>query len=61
LRPATCTGFDGHGREVVTFDTETHSAHVCRLPDKDGLIFLPADCDFLPAGALVEFQPFGRT
>jgi len=61
LRPATCTGFDGHGREVVTFDAETHSAHVCALPDKDGLIFLPADCDVLPAGALVEFQPFCRT
>lgn len=61
LRPATCTGFDGHGREVVTFDAETHSAHVCTLPDRDGLIFLPADCDVLPAGALVEFQPFCRT
>jgi molybdopterin molybdotransferase len=61
LRPATCTGFDGHGREVVTFDAETHSAHVCALPDRDGLIFLPADCDVLPAGALVEFQPFCRT
>jgi molybdopterin molybdotransferase len=61
LRPATCTGFDGHGREVVTFDAESHSAHVCALPDRDGLIFLPADCDVLPAGALVEFQPFCRT
>jgi molybdopterin molybdotransferase len=61
LRPATCSGFDGHGREVVTFDAETHSAQVCALPDRDGLIFLPADCDALPAGALVEFQPFCRT
>jgi molybdopterin molybdotransferase len=61
LRPATCTGFDGLGREVVTFDAETHSAHVCGLSDRDGLIFLPADCDILPAGALVEFQPFCRT
>jgi molybdopterin molybdotransferase len=61
LRPATCTGFDGHGREVVTFDAETHSAQVCALPDRDGLIFLRADCDALPAGALVEFQPFCRT
>lgn len=61
LRPATCAGFDGQGREVVTFEAETHSAHVCTLPAADGLIYLPADCDFLPAGALVEFQPFCRT
>ncbi len=61
LRPATCAGFDGQGREIVTFDAETHSAHVCTLPAADGLIFVPADCDLLPAGALVEFQPFCRT
>jgi len=61
LRPATCAGFDGQGREVVTFEAETHSAHVRTLPEAGGLIFLPADCDFLPAGALVEFQPFCRT
>jgi molybdopterin molybdotransferase len=24
----------------------------------DGLMFLPADAENLPAGALVEFQPF---
>ncbi len=61
LRPATCAGFDGQGREVVTFEAETHSAHVRSLADADGLIFLPADCDVLPAGALVEFQPFCKT
>jgi molybdopterin molybdotransferase len=61
LRPATCAGFDGLGREVVTFEAETHSAHVRSLPVADGLIFLPADCDVLPAGALVEFQPFCRS
>jgi molybdopterin molybdotransferase len=58
LRPAVVSGFDGQGREVVTFEAETHSAHVRMLPDADGLIFLPADCDALPEGALVEFQPF---
>ena len=58
LRPARCVGFDGQGREVVIFDAETHSGHVRGLPEADGLIFLPADCDFLPEGALVEFQPF---
>lgn len=58
LRPATISGFDGQGREVVTFEAETRSAQVRSLPEADGLIFLPADCDALPAGALVEFQPF---
>ncbi|MCF1710760.1 molybdopterin molybdotransferase MoeA [Tabrizicola sp. J26] len=60
LRPATRAGFDGQGREVVTFDAETHSGHVCGLSDTDGLILLPADCDVLPEGALVEFLPFFR-
>lgn len=60
-RLARCIGYDGHGREVVAFDTETHSAQVVSLPGADGLIFLPADCDVLPAGALVEFQPFCGT
>jgi molybdopterin molybdotransferase len=61
VRPAALAGFDGQGREVVTFEAETHSAFVRSLPDADGLIYLPADCDFLPAGALVEFQPFCKT
>jgi molybdopterin molybdotransferase len=58
LRPATLGGFDAHGREMVTFEKNTHSARVGVLPLADGLMFLPADADSLPAGALVEFQPF---
>jgi molybdopterin molybdotransferase len=58
LRPAVCIGFDPQGREVVSFDREIHSSQVQGLHGTDGLIFLPADTDFLPAGALVEFQPF---
>jgi molybdopterin molybdotransferase len=61
LRPARIIGFDGQGREVAAFAAETHSSQVRALPDADGLIFLPADCDVLPAGALVEFQPFCQT
>lgn len=61
LRPARCAGFDGQARKVVAFEAENHSAHVRSLPDADGLIFLPADCDVLPAGALVAFQPFCQT
>lgn len=58
LRPATIAGFDAHGREIVRFEDATHSARVGRLPLADGLVFLPADVESLPAGALVEFQLF---
>jgi len=58
LRPATLAGFDAQGREIVRFEEATHSARVRLLSRADGLIFLPADADCLPAGALVEFQPF---
>lgn len=58
FRPARCIGFDPHGREVASFDPETHSSRVAGLSGASGLIFLPADAGFLPAGALVEFQPF---
>ncbi|MFX0544733.1 gephyrin-like molybdotransferase Glp [Roseovarius sp. S1116L3] len=58
LRPATLAGFDAQGRETVDFDDATHSGRVGLLPQADGLIFLPSEADHLPAGALVEFQPF---
>ena len=58
FRPAYCTGFDPHGREVVSFEPETHSSRVAGLSMASGLIYLPADAEILPAGALVEFQPF---
>lgn len=58
LRPAICTGFDPQGRDVVSFEPETHSSHVRGLSMASGLIFIPADAEWLPAGALVEFQPF---
>jgi molybdopterin molybdotransferase len=58
LRPARLAGFDPHGREIVRFEAATHSDRVGGLPIADGLMFLPADADVLPAGALVEFQPF---
>jgi molybdopterin molybdotransferase len=58
LRPATLAGFDAHGREIVRFEDATHSARVGLLSLADGLMFLPADAESLPAGALVEFQPF---
>lgn len=58
LRPARLAGFDTHGRETVYFEDATHSARVGLLSRADGLMFLPADVESLPAGALVEFQPF---
>jgi molybdopterin molybdotransferase len=58
LRPASLAGFDGLGREVVRMDATTHSDRVGLLPAADGLAFLPAEAEHLPAGALVEFLPF---
>jgi len=61
LRPARFAGFDPHGREVVVFENATHSGRVGGLARADGLIFLPADVEALPAGALIEFLPFSDT
>lgn len=58
LRPARIGGIDGQGREVVRFEGATHSGRVSTLARSDGLIFLPAETESLPAGALVEFLPF---
>ncbi|KQI73299.1 molybdopterin-binding protein [Loktanella sp. 5RATIMAR09] len=58
FRLARLAGFDGTGREIVEFEDATHSGRVAQLPDMDGLLFIPADAEALPAGALVEFQPF---
>jgi molybdopterin molybdotransferase len=58
LGPATLVGFDPAGREVAAFEDAVHSDRVAGLAKADGLVFLPGDCDFLPGGALVEFQPF---
>lgn len=58
LRLARITGTDGSGLEVVHFEEMTQSARVSGLPNADGFILLPSDTDTLPAGALVEFQPF---
>jgi molybdopterin molybdotransferase len=58
FRLARLAGFDGTGRETAEFEDATHSGRVAQLPDMDGLLFIPADAEALPAGALVEFQPF---
>jgi molybdopterin molybdotransferase len=58
LRPAWRVGFDGHGREVVDFEPTVHSARVAGLPTAEGILFLPAEADWLPEGSLVDFLPF---
>ncbi|MDA7430008.1 molybdopterin molybdotransferase MoeA [Primorskyibacter aestuariivivens] len=58
LRPATLLGFDDQGREIAGCDSATHSGRVGTLPLADGVLLLPAECDHLPKGALVEFLPF---
>lgn len=58
LRPARLAGQDGAGREVIALAAATRSARATDLAAADGLAFVPADCDALPAGALIEFLPF---
>lgn len=58
LRPASLVGSDPQGRDVVGFEPDTHSSRVRGLSMASGLIVIPADAAWLPAGALVEFQPF---
>jgi molybdopterin molybdotransferase len=58
VRPVRLAGFDASGREIVDFEPSVQSNRVARLPQADGVIFLPADTDWLPEGALVEFLPF---
>jgi molybdopterin molybdotransferase len=58
LRLARLTGFDSAGREIAEFAEATHSGRVSLLPEMDGLLFIPADTEELPCGALVEFHPF---
>lgn len=57
LRPGHLTGFDAMGREVVTLDDKINSACVAGLPRTDGLVFIPAETEQLPTGALLEFLP----
>lgn len=59
LRPARLVGFDGMGRETVSFDESTHSARLTTIAEADGVIFIPGDSDQVAAGGLAEFLPFG--
>lgn len=58
LRLARLAGCDGNGRDVVQFGDTTHSGRVSELATADGLLFIPADAETLPSGAMLEFLPF---
>lgn len=58
IRPARLAGVDGTGRDGIECARMVNSGQVTALAAADGLAFLPADADHLPAGALVEFLPF---
>lgn len=58
MRPALLAGHDANGREMVRFESQTHSARVAMLARADGLILIPAEADQMRAGDLVEFLPF---
>jgi len=58
LRLARLCGYDDLGRDLAEFDDSTHSGRVANLPEMDGMMFIPAEAEILPAGALIEFQSF---
>ena len=55
---ARLVGTDEAGRALVACDDTIHSGQVGALAASDGLVFLPAETDRLPQGALVRFLPF---
>lgn len=57
IRPARLSGTDGTGRDGIQCAQGGNSGQMTALAAADGLAFLPADADHLPAGALVEFLP----
>lgn len=58
VRAARLVGTDEAGRALVACDDTIHSGQVGALAASDGLVFLPAETDRLPQGALVRFLPF---
>ncbi|SIT02069.1 molybdopterin molybdotransferase [Roseivivax lentus] len=58
IRPVALIGFDALGGEVAQIEADTHSGRIGRVALADGLVFLHAETDQLPAGAPVEFLPF---
>lgn len=58
LRPANLVGHDASGRDMIRFDSRTHSARVGTLCRADGVMLIPAEADELQAGDLIEFLPF---
>ncbi len=58
LRPARFEGFDAEGRALAGAASATQSGRVRPLADADGLLFIPADAEHMPKGALFEFLPF---
>lgn len=56
--PARLMGLDGTGIEVVESLAGSVSHRVALLAGADGLVLIPADCDHVGRGDLLEFIPF---
>lgn len=57
FRPATLSGLDETGREVVDAGEATHSARLTILEQADGLVIIPAETERVRGGDLLEFLP----
>ena len=56
--PAQLLGNEAHDYRTVRCGGAVHSGRISALPKADGLVVIPAEEDFLPGGAVVEFLPF---
>lgn len=56
-RPATITGIDHLGRQVIEAGAAVHSGRLSVLADADGLIIIPAATDAVQPGDLLDFLP----
>ncbi|MGO4916431.1 molybdopterin molybdotransferase MoeA [Pseudogemmobacter sp. W21_MBD1_M6] len=57
-RPATITGIDHLGRQIVAAGGAVHSGRLSVLADADGLIVIPAATEAVQPGDLLDFLPF---
>jgi molybdopterin molybdotransferase len=57
FRPVRVTGYDASGAQRVELLSPSFSARIALLAGADGLAMIPAECDRIAEGDLLEFLP----